>query len=48
MSDNAKTLLHWVNAYRFTRIADYDNSYELNAARAWANSIITAVYPVPH
>ncbi len=42
MSDNATTLLHWANAYRLTRIADYDNTHELQCARVWANFIITA------
>jgi hypothetical protein len=36
MSDNAIVLLFWANAYRNTRIADYENWYEMECARRWA------------
>lgn len=39
MSEDAKTLVFWANAYRNTAIADYDNSYEFCAARRWAEYI---------
>ena len=39
MSEAATLLLYWANAYRNTRIADYDNVYERNNARGWAEYI---------
>jgi hypothetical protein len=39
-SEDAIALLHWANAFRETRIADYDNAYEREAARKWAEHII--------
>lgn len=42
MSEDAKTLMHWANAYRYTRIADYDNAYECSCTLKWAEYIIGA------
>lgn len=40
MSSDAKTLMHWVNGWRDTAIADYGNEYEFFCARDWASYII--------
>jgi hypothetical protein len=39
-SEDARALLHWAEAFRNTRIADYVNDYERGCARKWAAHII--------
>ena len=40
MSQDAKTLMHWISAYRGTRVADYSNGYEHDCVCKWASYII--------
>jgi hypothetical protein len=40
MSQDAKTLMHWIKGWRDTAIADYANVYEFWCARRWAEYII--------
>ncbi len=40
MSDDAKTLMYWVNGWRETAVADYGNECEFWFARRWAAYII--------
>jgi len=40
MSENAKALLYWKSQYENSKFADYDNSYEREAALNWAAYII--------
>ena len=39
MSEAAKNLLRWANAFRNTRVADYNNGFEREKARMWAARI---------
>ena len=42
MSEEAKTLMYWIEGWRHTRVADYDNAREFWCARDWAGRIIGA------
>ena len=44
MSNTALNLMYWVNNWRLTTVADYDNSYEFDRARSWAALIIGGNY----